>query len=335
MFRILRCFPLIVLLFVTVGCAQNYYNVPRESYEKKVRILGVAPLFVDGESDIRHPEKESLVALIKSQNRKNEQELVNLLKETGSYLSVRMPEAQSDELFSSLVFRRERRVDAGVTYNKYFFKQQELKALIEKNRLDALMVVVVSGLTAPEKIYSSNLLAFLESNYNTLIMTAQILDADGTILWEYPNFQKRMLSLPPLINLQYPDFDDAAANATDKVEVRFKTIPGITRAFDKTKSASGPIDAKVSRLYCDIFDDMISMLKPEFRFPWETKKEVRPAASQLEPSAPVYVPPAAESAPAQPVKIESTRPVQPDVMPEPVPQPPGEIKTEDLNPAAK
>ena len=145
-----------------------------------------------------------------------------------------------------------------------------------------------------------------------------------------------MLSLPPLINLQYPDFDEAAANATDKVDVKFKTIPGITRAFEKTKSASGQNDAKVSRLYCDVFDDMVSMLKPEFRFPWETKKEeVKPEASRLEPSAPAYAPPAAASAPAQPVKIESTRPVPQPVMTEPVPQPPGEIKTEDLKPATK
>ena len=335
MFRIFRCGSLLALLLVTVGCAHNYYNIPQESYEKKIRILGVAPLFVDGDSDIRTPEKEPLLALVRNQNRKNEQELVGLLKDTGVYLSVRMPEVQADELFSSLLFRRERRMDAGIAYNKYFFRQQELKDLIEKNHLDALMLVVVSGLTRPEKIYSSNYMSFLETDYNYLIMTAQILDADGTILWEYPNFQKRMLSLPPLLNLQYPDFDEAAANVTDKVDVKFKTIAGITRAFEKTRSSSVLNDVKVSRLYGDVFNDMVSMLKRKFRFFWEKKEDgpgaqprpepgMTPAApSQSEPKATVSTPP-------KPVKAEPTA-----ITTEPVPQPPGEIKTEDLKPATK
>jgi hypothetical protein len=331
MSRIFRCIPFLALLLMTVGCAHNYYNIPQESYEKKVRIIGVAPIFVDGDSDIRHPEKEPLLALIRSQNRKNEQELVSLLKETGVYLAVRMPNAQADDLFSSLFFRRERRTDAGIVYNKYFFKQQELKEIIQKNQLDALMVVVVSGLTRPEKIYSSNLMSFLETDYNCLIMTAQILDADGDILWEYPNFQKRMLSLNPLFNLQYPDFDEAAANLTDKVDVKFKTIPGITRAFEQTKS-SAQNDVKVSKLYSGVFDDMVSMLKRKFRFFWETSE---PVAAVHMKSEPVMAPPPPPAQPAVSVPAAPAIPEPATVVTEPIPSPPGEIKTEDLKPATK
>lgn len=342
MFRSLRSFPLIALLLMTVGCAHNYYSIPQETYEKKIRILGVAPIFVDGESDIRHPEKEPILALIRNQNRKNEQELVGLLKDTGVYLSVRMLDAQADDLYSSLFFRRERRTDAGITYNKYFFKQQELKDLVEKNRLDALMIVVVSGLTRPEKVYSSNYMAFLEADYNQLVMTAQILDANGTILWEYPNFQKNMLSLsfPPLLNLQYPDFDEAAANVTEKVDVKFKTIPGITRAFDKTKSSSVLNDVNVSRLYGDIFDDMISMLKRRVRFFWEEKEGGAGTKSRPEPAVTPEVPPqagskGAVSVPSQPTAVETIKVEPAAAAPETVPPPPGEIKTEDLQPATK
>jgi hypothetical protein len=305
---------------MSVGCAHNYYNIPQDTYEKKVRVIGVAPIFVDVDSDIRHPEKEPLLALVRNQNRKNEQELVSLLKDTGVYLTVRMPEAQADELFSSLFFRRERRMDAGVNYNKYFFKQQELKDLIVKNHLDALMLVVVSGLTSPEKIYSSNYLSFLQTDYNYLIMTAQILDADGAILWEYPNFQKRILSYNPLLNLQYPDFDEAAGNVTDKVDVKFKTIPGIARAFDKSKSSSVR-DVKVSQLYSDVFDDMLSTLKRKFRWFWEKDEAVAAA-------------PRPESAPTAPATIP-VKTVPPPVTTEPVPAPPGEIKTETLTPVTK
>jgi len=323
MSRIFRCFPLAALLFMSVGCAHNYYNIPQDTYEKKIRVIGVAPIFVDEASDIRHPEKEPLLALVRNQNRKNEQELVSLLKDTGVYLAVRMPEAQADELFSSLFFRRERRMDAGVIYNKYFFKQQELKDLIVKNHLDALMLVVVSGLTSPDKIYSSNLLSFLETDYNYLIMTAQIFDPDGAVLWEYPNFQKRMLSYTTLLNLQYPDFDEAAANVTDKVDVKFKTIPGLARAFDKTK-ASSINDVKVSRLYSDVFGDMLSMLKRKFRFFWE-KDDRGAAAPRPEPVQPQPAPKASVSAPSAPVMTVT----------EPVPAPPGEIKTETLTPVTK
>lgn len=330
MSRIFRCFPLVALLLMSVGCAHNYYNVPQDTYEKKIRVLGVAPLFVDADSDIRHPEKEALLALIRTQNRKNERELVSRLKDTGVYLTVRMPEAQADELFSSLYFRRERRTDAGVIYNKYFFKQQELKDLIEKNHFDALMVVVVSGITFPEKIYSSNYMSFLETDYNYLVLTTQILDASGAILWEYPNFQKRILAYKPLFNLQYPDFDEAGANVTEKVDVKFKTIPGISRAFEKTKS-SAINELKVSRLYSDLFDDMMSMLARKSQlFGGSDDKAAAapaspaPASTQPAPTAPVTPPPAVEKEPA---------PAAPVI--EPVPAPPGEIKTETLTPVTK
>ena len=338
MFRIARCIFPLALLLMTVGCAHNYYNIPQESYEKKIRVLGVAPVFVDGDSDIRHPEKESLLALVRNQNRKNEQELVSMLKDTGVYLSVRMPEAQADDLFSSLFFRRERRMDAGVIYNKYFFKQQELKELIEKNHVDALMVVVVSGITFPEKIYSSNLMSFLETDYNYLIMTGQIFDANGAVLWEYPNFQKRMLSYKPLFNLQYPDFDEAAANVTDKVDVKFKTIPGIARAFEKTRSSSFN-DSRISRLYGEVFDDMVSMLGRKFRWFWE--KDERGAAAPVR-TEPVSVPaPPSQPKEALPAAAPAPAPTQapqkaiPPAATEPVPAPPGDIKTETLIPAAK
>jgi hypothetical protein len=323
----LKIIFLAVISCTTFGCAHNYYNIPQETYEKKIRILGVAPILVDSDSDIRHPDKEPLLALVRNQNRKNEQELVSILKDTGVYLSVRMPEAQADDLFSSLLFRRERRTDAGVIYNKYFFKQQELKDLIQKSHLDALMVVVVSGLTSPEKIYSSNLLSFLESDYNYLVMTAQILDADGAILWEYPNFQKRLLSYNPLINLQYPDFDEAAGNTTDKVDVKFKTIPGIARAFDKSTSSSVK-DVKVSRLYIDVFDDMASLLKRKFRWFWEKDEVGAAVPARQEPG----MTPAVTYQPAAPAKIDPVKVAPP---PEPVPSPPGEIRTESLTPATK
>jgi len=338
MTRFFHAALVVALLLVTVGCAQNYYNVPRESYEKKVRVLGVAPIFMDSDSDIRIPERDALLALIKDANRKNEAELVARLRDTGSYLAVRMPEVQADQLFSTLFFRRERRSDAGLLYNKYFYKQQEVKDFIEKNNLDAVMLVTVSGLTKSEKVYSSNYLSYLESDFNFLIMTAQIMDAGGNILWEYPNFQQRPIVLHPLLNLQYPDFDEAEANVTDKVDVKVKTIPGVTRAFEKSVKSYLQRDAKVSALYSAVFDDMVALQEPEFRFPWDKREPVkggeqpRPEPVAMKSTTPAPAPEQVKgAAPTKAAQEES----QEELPAETPVSTPGEIKTETLSPAPK
>ncbi|HEY6007053.1 MAG TPA: hypothetical protein VIU40_01925 [Geobacteraceae bacterium] len=259
----LLCGCLALAVTVLSGCAQNYYNIPRDAYEKKVRVLGVAPIMVDGSSDIRHPEKDALVNLVKDVNRKNERELVARLKSTGGYFSVGLLDEDADQLFARLFARRERRDDAGVVYNKYFYKAPELKELLAKNTLDAVMFVVVSGLTRPEKVYSSNYLSYLDSEYNYIVMSAQILDADGNILWEYPNFRRRSVGFPPLVSLQYPDFDEAEANSTDLIDVKFKTIAGLTRAFNKTEDSDLVRNLRYSVLYGTIFADMASLQGPE------------------------------------------------------------------------
>jgi len=294
---------LIIVAYLSFGCSSNYYNIPRESFEKKVKILGVAPIFVDSESDIRHPEKEALVNLIKEYNRKNEKELVARLKETGTFFSVRLLDDDADKLYFNTMFRKERRDDASVVYNKYFFKLPELKELVTRNGLDAVMFTVVSGLTRQDTVRSSNLMSYLECDYNFLVMTSQILDADGNILWEFPNFRGKSPSLPAFIELQYPDFDEGKANATEKVDVKFKTIPGITRALNKANDSSLPGSAKVSSIYVSIFSDMASLLKPEKNLLWWKKKEDKKDEQQR-----LQLPPTEESVKPEQIKDESVIP---------------------------
>lgn len=309
--RLLACAGLVLVTTVFLGCAQNFYNVPRESYEKKVRVLGVAPIMVDAGSDIRHPEKEQLVPIVRDANRLAEKDLVARLKETGVYFSVGLLDDDADQLFARLFFRRERRDDAGIIYNKYFFKNAELKDLMAKNTLDAVMLVVVSGLTTREKVYSSNYLSYLEGDYNHLILTAQVLDADGNILWEYPNFRARKLSFSTLFSLQYPDFDEAEANVTDVVDVKFKTIPGMGRAFAKKEASPVLNNLQIPVLYGPILDDMASMLGPEKKlFGGDRKPEKKEGVKPPEG--------------AQEMKPAGTKPAEVK---------PAEIKTEEIKPA--
>lgn len=284
-----------ILFFFTIaimltGCAQNHFNVPTDNFADRIKVLGVLPIMIDAESDIKHPQKEQLIALLSEKNRAFESQFVRKLKMTGNFYAVALMGGDPDELFKKLLFRREYRNDATVEYNKYFWKNHELKDYLQKNNIDAVMVMVVSGLTKEAKISSSNFLNSLTSNYNFLTMSAQILDINGTVLWEYPNFRQRILSYIPMINLQYPDFSESDANKANITNVKFKTIEGIRRTLEEKKKDLLLRDTQEPLVYTTQFDEIISLLKINTQ---KTSKGEIPE-SQTAPS--VTVPPTSEPA---------------------------------------
>ncbi len=254
---------LVCLIFVAgtmLGCAQNYFNIPAENFAEKVKVIGIAPIFMDSDSDIIYPQKDLLIPLITDLNRKYEPVLVRKLQSNGNFYAVSLQTDEPQQLFSSLMARREKRNDANIQYNKYFWKNDEIGAYIKKNRLDAVMVIVVSGLTQTSKLFSSNLLTSLETNFNFLTMTAQILGPDGTVLWEYPNFRGRLLTYLPLVNLQYPDFSESEANLSRKTEVRFKSLDGIRRTLEQKKNDWLLRETQEPEVYGRFFDEMASLI---------------------------------------------------------------------------
>ncbi len=255
---------LVVVLLISgllSGCAQNYFNVPTDNFAEKVKVLGVIPIVVDADSDIKHPQKDQLLQIVTDTNRRYEQQFVRKIKGTGNFYTVALMDGDPQKIFGNLLFRREKRDDAAIQYNKYFLKTDELQDYIKKNNLDAIMLIVVSGLTRTDKIFSSNLFSSLTSDYNFLTMTAQILDANGTILWEYPNFRRRILTYNPLINLQYPDFSEAEANLSSKANLKFKTLDGIQRALDKKRKDLLLRETQETEIYGKQFDEMLELLK--------------------------------------------------------------------------
>ncbi|MBC8017914.1 MAG: hypothetical protein H7X83_05265 [Verrucomicrobia bacterium] len=285
---------LAITLLATVisGCSQNHFNIPTEKFADKVRVLGIAPIIVDADSDIKHPQKELLISLVTEMNRKYEQQFVRKLKSTGNFNTVELLNVGPQEIFAKLSSRREKRDDASILYNKYFWKNDELRDYLQKNNLDAVMLLVVSGLTKSDKVTSIGQLKSLTSDYNYLTMTAQILDANGAILWEYPNFRHSPVSYEPLINLEYPDFNEAEANLTTSTIVKFKTIEGIRRILEQKRKDLLLRETQESEVYGKQFDEMVSLLK------YDRDKEKKPAVT-APPTAPPQAP--AATAPSAPV----------------------------------
>lgn len=318
----MRKLLLLLPVILCFGCSQNHYNIPVQSLADQVRVLGVAPIMIDAGSDIDHPEKNQLIATVAENNRNNEQLFVRKLKTTGNFYAVALLDGEPEKMFSSMLFRRERRDDASIQYNKYFWRNEELREYIRKNNLDAVMLIVISGIRKTDKISSLTLLSSLTAEYNYLIMTAQILDVNGTVLWEYPNFRRRILTYSPLINLQYPDFSEAEANRYAKANVKFKNIEGIRRGLqDKAKDLLMR-EINESEAYANQFNEMVSFLRydPEAaRIRQEPvagaeKPALKPAVETVAPVKSVTPPPVA-SASAQPAPetAQSSEP-QPDII---------------------
>jgi hypothetical protein len=149
--KLLLLLPFILML----GCSRNHYNIPVQNLADQVRVLGVAPILIDAGSDIEHPEKSRLISTLAEINRNNEHLFVRKLKSTGNFYTVALLDGDPDTIFSSLLFRREQRDDASIQYNKYFWKNEELRDYIRKNNLDAVMLIVVSGIKKPTRFLRS------------------------------------------------------------------------------------------------------------------------------------------------------------------------------------
>ncbi len=255
------------MLLTVNGCAHNYYNVPQETMAESVKVLGVLAVIVDTDSDVRHPQKEELFTLLMNSNRTYERGLVTMLKRKNSFYTVLQLDADPKAVLAGTLQRKERRSDASIDYNKYFWKQDAVAELIKKNSVDAVMLVVISGITKRDRIFSDTFFNYLDADYNMLIMTAQIVDAKGNVLWEYPNFIKKptslQLSYDPMINLQYPDFNEAKANMNPKIEVKFKSLEGIKRSFNKRTLDWLFRETSDSELYMHQFEEMVSLMDIE------------------------------------------------------------------------
>ena len=113
-----------MLATVVTGCSQNHFNIPTENFAEKVRVLGVAPIIVDADSDIKHPQKDQLITLLTEMNRKYEQQFVRKLKATGNFYTIALLDGDPQNIFGKLYSRREKRDDATIRVQQIFLEKR-------------------------------------------------------------------------------------------------------------------------------------------------------------------------------------------------------------------
>jgi hypothetical protein len=252
----------ILLLLSLAGCA-GHYRISKEDYRKTVKTLGLLPLLVDETSTVTHAERQGVIDLLRHASVGRETELVERLKERGDYFDVRPVAGDSRELFSSLVWRSAQRGEGNEVYRHYDFNAQAVAALAEKNRVDALLVVVLNGVERPEKRWDRLHVSFLEADYNTIQATAAVVLPSGEIVWELPGMT--------FLELQYPDFDEARFNRTEQVRIKQITLAGLERALAEVER--GVFGRRsFPRHYGELFDRLAEELRPGLRNPFKARE---------------------------------------------------------------
>ena len=246
-----------------VGCAGGSFKIAKEEYGQKVRTLGVLPLLVDDGSDIMHPEKSRLLSLIKENNRGKTGYLIAQLKEQKNYFDVRHIPGDPDTLFNGLVRGNDFQASKKGMERRYGFNAGFLTTLSERNLVDGYLVVILHGIMLPQKRWDRTHLNYLESEYNVIVENAYVILPSGQVVWEHKGSAD-----DPFLSLQYPDFDEAHYNKTNKVKIKFVSTEGIEKTLAEP---SGLVqkDGKYSEPYKKLFDRITQELKVGLFTGWQ------------------------------------------------------------------
>lgn len=249
----------LILLFVlaaaTAGCTSKNFLVSAKDYQNTVKTLGVLPLLVDAESDVIHPERSGVIQLLKTHSQGKTAYLVDELKGSKSYYDVRLIGGDADDLFANLIQGRELVTRPGSFYRSYRLNTAYAGELCRKNLVDGILVIVLNGVVTPRKFWDRTPITYLETNYNLIVESAQVISTNGQMLWEYSGDPDS-----PFLTLQYPDFDEAHYNKTDGVKLKFVTLKGLETALQEPSSSLLGQDS-VPRVYRQMLDRVADQMK--------------------------------------------------------------------------
>ena len=251
------CFIILfVLAAASIGCTNKNFLVSNKDYQSAVKTLGVIPLLVDSGSDIIHPEREAVIHLVKTNNEGKTSYLIEKLKDHKGYFDVRPVTGDVDDLFANLVRGRELVTRPDSFYRSYQVNTGYAGELCRKNLVDVILIIVLNGVMTPQKYWDRTRLSYLQTDYNLLVESALVVAADGRLLWEYSGDPAS-----PFLALQYPDFDEAHYNKTNKVRLKFITLDGIEKALQEPSSPWLDQDS-TPKVYRNMLNRVAKELKP-------------------------------------------------------------------------
>ena len=252
----MRRILLLLLLLPLVGCTAGGYKMAPEQYHKQVKTLGVVPLLVDGQSTILHPERDGVVDLLVRQSAGKSPWLVEALRDGKGYFDVREVPGDPGALFQQLVAGSSISGKGNGSLRRYRFQPGAIADLCRRNAVDGLLVVVLNGLVRPEKRWDRDRvsLEYLETDYNVILASAAVVLPDGAVAWENA-------AADPLLDLQYPDFDEAYYNAAGAVRLHFVSVPGLERILAR-RDGGLLFKSSLSQRYKELFSQLAGALTP-------------------------------------------------------------------------
>jgi len=118
----------------------------------------------------------------------------------------------------------------GGVIGRYRVAPKAAASLARKAVVDGLLLVVLRGVNRVEKRYDRKGFDYLEDSYNRIEAEALVVLPDGRIAWEFPAQGGHKL-----IDLFFPDFDEAYHNRTDQVRQHELSLAGLERQLTAQK----------------------------------------------------------------------------------------------------
>jgi len=214
-------FPLFLLI---AGCSAGIFNVPSKEYQQQVKTLGVLPLIVDSRSVILHPEATEIFTLLRRGSIGQSEGVVESLRQKKGYFDVRLIAEPARLLAEKLLLKAE--VDELGSPRGHQLNPEFLAELCKDSFVDGLLLLTLQSAVHNDKRWSRNTFETLVTDYNDILATASVVSADGRVLWEMNGSDAATI-----LQLQYPDFDEAYYNKSAAVKLKFIGLNGLERTL--------------------------------------------------------------------------------------------------------
>lgn len=251
----MRLVSVLLAGLLLVGCSSGMYKVPKEEYRSQVKTLGVLPIIVDDQSAINHSQRAEIVSLLRRTAIGKLESSIEQLRQKKGYFDVRYVGEDPRQLLQQLIVGPLPAAEKTGLPGGYRFSAAGAKQLIGQKVVDALLVVVLSGVEHEEKRRSRNKLETLTTTFNDIMATATVIDARGRVLWEMNGAEAYQL-----LALQYPDFDEAFFNRTDAVVLKEVRLEGLERVLTVEQKEGQPL--RMAPAYRDLIDTLVDALSP-------------------------------------------------------------------------